>query len=529
MSVTVLDLMLLPSLRGAEVVGGVNGLSKIVSSISVLESVNPEYLTDVIFPSKEFFGSEIVITGFLNILHNVDMQGANMRRLAEGGEVGLILFYVGYYLPCVDQRLIDLANELDFVLICMPKGDISLRYSEVLCDVMECIYRDRLHSEALVAEILGRVAKLPKHQQSIDTILKMVSDRISASVVLTDSSHNLLNLIAWPRSLEPALKARLETLKAYPPINESAACSFLPNAHIYRNELDAQASQKMELLLIKEGLLLDNDLLEGAADVVRLSVSIWGENHGDVALHELVRAILQDEPIKMRRLAELFRIDVAAIHDMLILHSEKKDFITEISGGTGLRELLAESQNVVFFEPYEGCLLLFLKSTRPEDVARQAHELRALAAGMDAGATITRYGNLQNTTEVRGAYLCHRNYIEQTRQVFPLRFEYDLGELQLISECKALIEQGEAALDAATAVLNKLKKQSGELDLCETLAIYMLDSQNSVTQTAKVLYLHINTVKYRIHKIRDILGFSPDKMPEQIALYRALALWRMTK
>ena len=98
MSVTVADLLELPSMRGARVLGGHKGLGRIVSSISILESVNPAYLTDGMFPDGEFFGSEIVITGFLNILDDVELQCANIRRLAEGGEVGLILFYVGVYM-----------------------------------------------------------------------------------------------------------------------------------------------------------------------------------------------------------------------------------------------------------------------------------------------------------------------------------------------------------------------------------------------------------------------------------------------
>ena len=108
MSVTVSDLLKLPSLRQATVIGGHRGLSRIVSSISVLESTDPDVLVENVFPAGEFYGSEIVITGFLNCLDDIDCQCANIQRLAEGGEVGLILFYVGVYLPYVDQRLIDL-------------------------------------------------------------------------------------------------------------------------------------------------------------------------------------------------------------------------------------------------------------------------------------------------------------------------------------------------------------------------------------------------------------------------------------
>lgn len=64
MSVTVADLLKLPSLRQAKVIAGHKGLSRIVSSITVLESTDPGVLIDEVFPQGEYFGSEIVSTGW---------------------------------------------------------------------------------------------------------------------------------------------------------------------------------------------------------------------------------------------------------------------------------------------------------------------------------------------------------------------------------------------------------------------------------------------------------------------------------
>ena len=72
MSVTVSDLLKLPSLRQAKVVGGTGGLQKVVSSISVLESTDPTVLVNEGFPHNKSSGRAIVITRFLNCINDVE-------------------------------------------------------------------------------------------------------------------------------------------------------------------------------------------------------------------------------------------------------------------------------------------------------------------------------------------------------------------------------------------------------------------------------------------------------------------------
>ena len=76
--------------------------------------------------------------------------------------------------------------------------------------------------------------------------------------------------------------------------------------------------------MIRVGQPLSEQLAEQAADTVRICINIWGRQHGAVAIHELIRAILQDEPLKMRRLAEIFRVDVAALHEIWMLRGIKE-------------------------------------------------------------------------------------------------------------------------------------------------------------------------------------------------------------
>ncbi len=155
---------------------GRGGLSRIVSSISVLESIDPGALNDALFKNDAFNGGEVVITSFINGRDDVELQCSNIRRLAEGGEVGLILFYVGTIMREIDRRLIELADGLGFPLICMPRNRMDLRYSEVISDVMEAILKDQSSGTSMVTEILERITYLPQHQRTVDTVIKMLSD-----------------------------------------------------------------------------------------------------------------------------------------------------------------------------------------------------------------------------------------------------------------------------------------------------------------------------------------------------------------
>lgn len=532
MSVTVGDLLKLPSLRRAEVLGGRKGLAKIVSSISVLESTNPDILVDGLFPQGEFFGSEIVITGFMNILDDVECQCANIRRMAEGGEAGLILFYVGVYLPDVDQRLIDLADELDFVLICMPKGEKNLRYSEVICDVMDCISRDHAGNESIVSEILERVSVLPPQLRSVNTVLQMVSDRMKVSLVLCDSSMRILNLVAWPRSLENVLKNGMKECRTFPGDQEFQRCPFLDDSYMGRVTLHPGHWETVELFLVYQGLpegYFPRRVVEQITDVVRLGVNIWGQQHSEVAVHELVHAIIQDEPMKMRRLAEIFRIDVEAIHEMWIVCGERESAVQYLKKEMGSLRTFAEScADTVVADIYEGKLLLFLSNPYSQKEAEeQITGILGQVSMAGEAITLTRCNGLGSTGDVRKAYLCHRDYLADSGRVFPGKRYFQTGELQFVKECRELAERGEEEVQRALGVLDCIRADREAVSLLDTLSIYLLEGDSSVTKTAERMYLHRNTIKYRIHRLTELLGYRPDKMPEGIALYRAVVVRRL--
>ena len=535
MSVTVADIMKLPSMKQAQVIGGHKGLHKAVYSITVLESVNPMNLVEGLFRKGEFYGSEIVITGFVNCPDDVELQCANLRRLAEGGEVGLILFYVGIFMKRVDPRLIALADELDFVLIQMPSTP-DLRYGEVISDVTEAIYYDRVHAESIVSDMLTNISTLPEPQRTLENALQMLSDRLHASIFLTDSFIAILNRVTWPRGVEENFPMSTEALKKYHHLNRGEGAEIAPDTHLYHEMIHPDGGDFMHLYVLKEGPPIPPTVQEQVADTVRICANIWGQGHASLAIRELIRAIIQDEPIKMRRLSDVFRIDVRAIHDMWILDFEGKNTIDSATRFQSiLQDALAECTDLQFGDWYEGQLLYFSSSPSSEKAAEQVWESVAQSIFTcqekeweeNSSPTLVWSHGLQTTADVRETYLCSREYLPAAKKIFPMRSFFRNGDLQFAKECNRKIQDGEEALQPYGAIIHTLSNCSEEWNGADTMACHLLDNQGSIVRTAERMFLHRNTVKYRLKIMSDVLGFYPDRLPDSWRLYQALAIRRL--
>ena len=132
MNVTVADCLRLPTLREAQLVAGAKGLDRAVSSVSVLEWPETNLLSDELI-----VGNELVISALVTIKDDVARQCCVLRHLRSMGAAGLVLFYVGVFIPKIDDALIAVADEISLPLIAMPFGRLDFRYSDMITDVVE--------------------------------------------------------------------------------------------------------------------------------------------------------------------------------------------------------------------------------------------------------------------------------------------------------------------------------------------------------------------------------------------------------
>ncbi|WP_099222852.1 PucR family transcriptional regulator [Listeria costaricensis] len=520
MSVKLRELLQLPSLRDAKVVAGFGGLEKQVSSISVLEHTDVEALEDGLFENDEFYGSEIVISGLINVKDNLDAQCDMIRRLHKVGEIGLILYYVGVFVPRVDTRLVQLANELDFTLIIMPENETTLRYSEVIYEVVEAIVKQEMSETHFATGLLEQISAVPVNQRNVDTMLKILTDRTRASALLTDQSGQIINAVTWPR---------ISTLDVQKQIDLTVDEEIHQSSEIWstRRVITQDGIPTMQLYLIKEKKPLTEEMAQQMWEVVQVFMNLWGRNYEEISTAELVKAIMNDESVKMRRLAKILGVDVARISNMWLVEAKSPVHKTDVL--KLLRLEVARRFQVSLVDMYEAFIVVLLDAGgKQEDFDSLAEYFYAETQARNIEATIVQCLGMENTTDVQEAYTTVDSYLTQAKKVYPDKQLYTLQRIEFAAHCYEVISSGELAIiEHLKPLAPLLKERKANQDLLETLAVFLLDAEMNYPLTAKKLFLHANTIKYRISRINELLPYPVSKMPESYHYYRAIAIWRL--
>lgn len=534
MSVTVSDLLKLPCLEDAKVIAGAAGLKEIVSSVSVLEYAEPTHLQQEFFErNKIFLGGELVITGFISIKDNIQAQCESIIRMHEAGDVAVILYYVGVILPIIDQRLVNLADSLNFPLISMP-ARLELRYSEVISEVMEQIFKDQSKQKYFVGEMIERISRLTISQRTLANVLRMLSDRMRCSMVLCDTQYRMLDKAPWPMMASEYLKNVLDAYQSG--FSHESSEMRLRNGKVLNVACLQITTDRQTLfqLVFQSEKKIDTEQMKQSIEVIRLFFNIWSKKNGNLENLELIRSILQDEPIKMRRLADMMHINIAAFHSLWFLSLKKGTSIPDSRKAkayeavlSAVREYFTRQKVHFIADIFEGQVIVFYADLSiSEEFNTFIHTFIDENKMADKVVLFYQTG-IENTTVVHDIFRLYQKYINEAQTIYSEANFLTHRELQFVKKCFDLIEQGEEKVKEGLTPLSVLIDCDKDEVLLSTLSVYLLEANQRITETASLLYVHKNTVKYRLHKIEELLDYSILKMPELIQLYQAVAIQRI--
>lgn len=491
---TVSDVMHLPSMVGAKVIAGHNGLTNPVESITVLEYGRPTETLGHLFQGGKFSGNELIISAFATIYDDVDAQCMNIRKYHAVGPVGIALYYIGIILPEIDQRLIDLCNELDFVLICMPYQELGLRYSELIREVLFEIFHEQEKDRLFVSTLLDRLSNLPANQRTMTTLLRMLSEHLRASVILINQKSDVDSVIAWPWALQNILQDKVPLW-----LKKLGNCAQLKialgdgDAYLQCCPKLLDDSNNLKLYLLKYGEAFPDDTLWQAGEAVHLFIHIWDRSHGRFVTEELVRAIINDEPMQKNRLASLFHIDVESLDQMWLFIPKETNLTYDAALLSLCTEYLSNISASLLIGYFDDNLVAFTQAPR-NAIQRLtfSKELTAQLADIGEKYVVICCDCLVNTADARKMYLESVQFSEIASKLYPYKNVLRSRDISFARSCQQLMNTRED-FEQYLSILKPLNENSA--DLIPTLTTYLLDTPSNMVQTAKLLFVHLNTVK----------------------------------
>lgn len=523
MAVTILDCLKLPALRGAEIVAGKSGLNQEISTVSVLE-----YARVFAMAEQLFLGNELILTAFVSVMDDVDAQCAAIRRMHEVGEAGIVLYYVGYYLKSIDPKLIATADELGFPMIVMPPNDYHRRYSEVITEVLEVIVEDRKKEKRFAGSLLNQITKMRERQRNIAFVLRVLSDRIHYSLLLVDKDGRECGLATWPMAENEEF---VDCIRDFIDHNEAYPQTFSWQDRIMsiqEKTFDIEMQQGMRLFAIGEGEL-DRDYLAQAVEVLQASYSIWSKTLRRETASDLVRAILNGQKNEIERLADNLLIDLKKIRVMWVIRGRGLERGRPLVREKELvKEYLSENQRKAIVDTFDNGVVAFMDNARFIDLDKGlCQNFWERYAARFSDSVLIWCGGLDTIQSVRLGYILIEEYFETACTLYPHKQIFTLRELAFAKECYAIAYGN--TVDAYLSVLFPLRGRRDEEDVLETLTAFLVDADKNTARTAAILHIHESTVKYRLNKAEQCLGYDVSEMPGTYQLYLALSIRRLLK
>jgi DNA-binding PucR family transcriptional regulator len=535
MTVTVAKCLELPSFKDAFVAGGKSGLTKIVSSVSVLEyAEDPAVLGDALF-----VGNEFIITAFTSIKDDVDMQCRVLRHLNKQGVVAVAIYYVGVFVPKIDDGLIKASNELNLPLIIMPQGRLDYRYGEAISEIMQSIVHSQLQDSFFVPTMIENISQLPEHQRTVGNLLRMISNRLHCTLVAVDKDFQVAGAAAWPS----AAVIDYETL-VYACRDQMVKSnqSFIEKVQA----LDADGASRLYSLQIVDAtetyVLIAHDadsenmfseyVLQQIIEVLHLFMNISNYRYRSKDANALVQAILSADTYLMNEIAGQTGINVKSIQTMWLLidSAMKKDTISEFmkaSWSLRAKKYLLERYKEAVIGSSDDIIVMFMGVTVLEDYEETAAEdfMDAFSEESEDGILLC-FPRISSASEARELYVAAQEYWYTLKTIFPNKRIYSVNELRFAQRCQEIFKNGEVEIKQSLAPIDILTSSDQPDDLLQTLSVYLLDAQNNVAQTAAMIYVHPGTVKYRLKIIKQKLHRDISKLPDVYELYLAVAMNR---
>lgn len=510
MSITLKDCLKLPSLSMGKVIAGREGLNNIVTSVSVME-FNDTDEPDILSPN------ELLISALSCVKDDVDAQCRLIKKARRSGDVGLVLFYSDLILGEISPKLIRMADYLNFPIILMPENDMGLKYSDVISDVTEAIYMDRSADNYFVSDTMQILSQSPEQERTPSMVLKLASSYAKAAFFLCDERENPIASSFWPAANFIEFS---NVVRAY---DEQENSGF----RVFRRHFRDKKGTELILYAASQNSKLNSAILSEVTEAIQLFSLLWNYTLNPDTPEALIPALLRGKTELVRYICERNNLVSEHFNKMFIVEgTANSDFSTISTLVSELKSLFSEPGSHAVFDIFGSYFIILYQNDSSVKNKILEEGLCSILEQSSDICTWTAYASSKLTEDAAGFFTVFCESLSTAKRIFPKKRSFSYSDIYFANRASAAILSIENQDHYYGELLMPIIKSSEE-ELMPTLITFLLDCNSEIKATADIMFIHRNTVLYRLNKIRALIGCDLSEMPMAYDIYLAAAIYRL--
>ena len=343
-----------------------------------------------------------------------------------------------------------------------------------------------------------------------------MAEQIQASLAVIDDQGEIVYRENWPKEAVVNWESLLNVVEK---INMNGELPVTTSDGMKITHWRLPNSEETVLFVGRQ--TVTNLTCERVAETLQTALNLWGGQNQDD--QNLIRAIIQGQIVRAAKLGRQYRFEPKNTQAALIVSCPND--VNKAKMKKWVDQLTEQYTDQLISDWYNDQLIVLLEKTPSyqnwqnweTDFKKDDHQLAAQCVVVEA-ALVDGVGGIQRL------YQLVSQYLPAARTILPYRLFLNQADLEFARGCqRELQEEG-------TEVIRWQKRlDSMQHNLVETLMAFLLDTPQNIEQAGDLLYVHRNTIKYRLNKISNRFGFVPGVMPESFELYQALGVHRLLR
>lgn len=488
------EVLRLPVMSNARVLSGEAGLDRVVRFIDIME------VPDLKGWLRE---GELLLTTAYSIRHDPMLLPGLVEQLALASAAALAI-KPGRFLHDVPIEMIQMSNKYSLPIIQLPN---TIPYMDITHAVMEQIIDKQASLLRMSEGIYKDLTSLVLDNRGIQAVANKVSSLLNSPIQLVDKTGDII--VSSPTDTKEISSAHLRSW------NITVDQQVEGKLFIEKDKLN-----DFELVCVEQARLVFSLELMRRKTALETELKLRGD-----FIDELLSGLLLSKQIIINKGTQL-GLKPELLWEIAIVEyrSEKAPLFIET-----LRELIKDgsqrrsTRSYVHVLPERVVLLLAsLDDDRGAQNLAQDDDswtgILALFLEKWKGARIG-FGGQTKLWELNRSYLEAKKAIALGTRINPQQQVYrykDIELFQLLMDTSKTVEM-DKFVEKKLSILQQYDKDH-QAGLIKTLYFY-IHTNGSLMETAKHLFIHRNSVKYRIDKIKELCDINLDSFQERFSYY----------